>query len=92
MREVLRDENEFEKKQSDFDDEYNKVVAENDALQEELDKYCIEKEQFDRNAQQVKEQGEQDQLDSEKIGWFKANKDRLKEELRVKKLELEQER
>lgn len=44
MREVLRDENEFEKKQSDFDDEYNKVVAENDALQEELDKYCIEKE------------------------------------------------
>lgn len=92
MREVLRDETEFDKKQSDFDDAYSKVVEENDALQEELDKYCIEKEQFDRHAQQVKEQGEQDQLDSEKIGYFKANKDRLREELRQRRQELESER
>ena len=35
----------------------------------------------------VKEQGEQDQLDSEKIGFFKANKDRIREELtQVKKV------
>lgn len=42
--------------------------------------------------QQIKEQGEQDQIESEKIGFFKANKDRLKEELKKLKQELEQEK
>lgn len=55
MKEVIRQEYEFEKKQQEFDDEHNKVVTENDALQEELDRYCIEKEKFDRHAQLVKE-------------------------------------
>jgi hypothetical protein len=41
----------------------------------------IERDAFDRKAMAVKEQGEQDQLDSEKIGFFKANKDRIREEL-----------
>ena len=54
-----------------------------------LDKYCIEKDTFDRQAQQVKAKGEQDQIDSEKIGYFKGNKDRLNEELRVLKIDLD---
>lgn len=29
----------------------------------------------------MKEQGENDQLDSEKIGFFKANKERIKDEM-----------
>jgi len=32
MKEVIRQEYEFEKKQQEFDDEHNKVVTENDAL------------------------------------------------------------
>jgi hypothetical protein len=61
-------------------------------LQEELDKYCIEKDTFDREAQKVKEKGEQDQIESEKIGYFKANKDRLKDELRKLKQDIESEK
>jgi hypothetical protein len=37
----------------------------------------------------VKEQGELDQLDSEKIGFFKANKERIRDELRKLKASLE---
>ncbi len=40
----------------------------------------------------IKEQGERDQSDSEKIGYFKANKDRLKDELKQLRSELEAER
>ena len=82
MKDVIRQEYEFDKKRQEFDDEHNKIVSENDTLQEQLDKYCMEKEKFDRHAQQVKEKGEQDQIDSEKVGFFKANKDSLNEELR----------
>ena len=42
----------------------------------------MQKEAFDRRAQEVKEQGENDQLDSEKIGFFKANKERIKDEMK----------
>lgn len=37
----------------------------------------VEKEKFNREAQKIKELAERDALDSEKIGFFKANKDKL---------------
>ncbi len=40
----------------------------------------------------IKQQGELDQLDSEKIGFFKANKDRIGEELLKLKEGLEEEK
>ena len=40
----------------------------------------------------MKEQGEIDQADSEKIGFFKANKERIREELKNMKVQLEEER
>ena len=51
MKDVIRQEYEFDKKRQEFDDEHNKIVSENDTLQEQLDKYCMEKEKFDRHAQ-----------------------------------------
>ena len=57
-------------------------MRESDTLQEELERYCTEKNQFDGHAQQVKEQGELDQIESEKIGFFKANRQRLLDELK----------
>ena len=63
-----------------------------DALQEQTDRFNLEKENFDRRAQAVKEQGEHDQLDSEKIGFFKANKERIREEMKRLKVGLEEER
>jgi len=51
MKEVIKQGVEIDRKQSGFDDEHNRIIGDNDALQEELDKYCIEKELFDRNAQ-----------------------------------------
>ena len=52
----------------------------------------MQKDAFDRDVQQIKEQGEADQIESEKIGYFKANKERLKEELRKLKNDLESEK
>lgn len=40
----------------------------------------------------VKEQGELDQLDSEKIGFFKVNKERIREELRKLKISLDEDK
>ena len=40
----------------------------------------------------MKEQGEFDQLDSEKIGFFKANKERIRDELRKLKASLEEDK
>lgn len=57
-----------------------------------MDKYCIEKEQFDEKASKIKYQGEKDQIDSEKIGYFKANKERLREELQELRSDLEAEK
>jgi len=50
------------------------------------------KEQFDREALAVKEKGEQDQIESEKIGFFKANKDRLRDELKRLRGEIDSQR
>ena len=53
----------------------------NDNLQEQLDRFNIERENFDRRARRIKEQAELDQIDSEKIGFFKANKEKLHDEM-----------
>ena len=52
----------------------------------------MQREAFDRRAQAVKEQGENDCLDSEKIGFFKANKDRIKDEIRQLRSALDDEK
>ena len=52
----------------------------------------MQKEAFDRRAQAVKDQGENDQLDSEKIGFFKANKERIKDEMRKLRVGLDDEK
>jgi hypothetical protein len=52
----------------------------------------IERDAFDRKALAVKEQGEMDQMDSEKIGFFKANKERIRDELTKLKEGLEEEK
>ena len=52
----------------------------------------MQREAFDRRAQAVKEQGENDQLDSEKIGFFKANKERIRDEMKKLKGGLDDER
>ena len=52
----------------------------------------MQKEAFDRRANTVKEQGENDQLDSEKIGFFKANKERIKDEMRKLRGALDEEK
>jgi len=44
---------------------------------------ALRRSRFDREAMKVKELSERDQADSEKIGFFKANKDRLRDELRI---------
>lgn len=82
-KEVLKEQDEFWRKRTEFEDKHNKVIIQNEALQEELDKYCIEKEKFEVDAQSIKDKGEADQLESEQIGYFKANKERLKEELKA---------
>ena len=41
----------------------------------------MEKESFEKKAFAVKQQGEMDQMDSEKIGFFKTNKERIQEEM-----------
>jgi chromosome segregation ATPase len=91
-REVVKEEHAFSKKKQAFEEEYNKVTIKNDQLQEELDRYCLEKEQFDREAQAVKEKGEQDQIESEKVGYFKANKERLRDELKKLRADLDSQR
>jgi hypothetical protein len=40
----------------------------------------------------VKEKGEQDQIESEKVGFFKANKERLRDELKKLRSDLDTER
>jgi len=47
---------------------------------------------FEREASKLKAEAERDQADSEKIGFFKANKERLRDDLRLLREELEMER
>ena len=52
----------------------------------------MRREAFDRRAQEVKDLGEADQLDSEKIGFFKANKERIKDEMKKLRTALDEEK
>lgn len=47
---------------------------------------------FEREASKLKGEAERDQADSEKIGFFKANKERLRDDLRILRDDLERER
>ena len=79
-------------KLAEYEEENKKIAQMHDVLQEQTDRFNLEKENFDRRAMAVKEQGEHDQLDSEKIGFFKANKERIREEMKRLKVGLEEER
>ena len=57
-----------------------------------MDKIAIERDMFEREATKLKIEAERDQADSEKIGFFKANKERLRDDLRILREELEMER
>ena len=81
-RESIDEERAFYAKEQEFEQENKLLSIENEKLHEQLDKYCIEKDLFDREAYKIKDQAERDQADSEQIGFFKANKDRLRDELR----------
>ena len=64
----------------------------NERLHEQLEMHGIQREMFEREGMKLKAEAERDQADSEKIGYFKANKERLKDELRQVREELEGER
>lgn len=68
------------------------MAAENERLHGEMDRVAIEREMFEREAAKLKGEAQRDQADSEKIGFFKANKERLRDDLRVLREELEMER
>ena len=70
-------EREFQQRRTEFDENYKIVMMQNDQLQESVDRFNMEKESFERKAHAVKLQGEHDQQDSEKIGFFKTNKERI---------------
>lgn len=89
---ITEEEREMTVKEMHFDQENKSVMLDNERLQEQLDKYCIEKDKFEREAMKVKDQAERDQIDSEKIGYFKANKERLLDDLRQLRSDLEAER
>lgn len=61
-------------------------------MNEQIERLNIERDAFDRKALAVKEQGELDQMDSEKIGFFKANKERIRDELNKLKEGLDEEK
>lgn len=61
-------------------------------MNEQIERLNIERDAFERKAMAVKEQGEMDQMDSEKIGFFKANKERIRDELTKLKEGLEEEK
>lgn len=61
-------------------------------MNEQIERLNIERDAFDRKAMAVKEQGELDQMDSEKIGFFKANKERIRDELTKLKEGLDEEK
>lgn len=52
-------------------------MDQNTLLQERQDKYEIEKQDFDNKAAAIHAQGENDNRESEDIGYFKANKEKM---------------
>lgn len=73
----MAEENKFEAKLAQFEDEDRAVANEREELKRVRDKYCTEKVQFDRQAEEVKEQAEQDAQESRKIGYFMTHKENL---------------
>lgn len=92
MKKVLKEEQAFDKKLNQFEQENNKVAIENDHLQEELDKYCIEKENFEREAEAIKDKGLRDKSESEEIGHFKTHKEALYEKLKKRREDIEKQK
>ena len=72
-RELGLQERDYLQRLAEQQEESKKLGVVYDALQEETDRFNLEKENFDRRAQAVKEQGEHDQHDSEKIGFCKGH-------------------
>ena len=58
--EMAEEEREFMQKEYDYEAENKQVTLDNERLQEHLDKFCIERGNFDREALRVKEQAERD--------------------------------
>ena len=90
-RELGLQERDYLQRLAEYEEENKKILMMYELLQEQTDRFNLEKENFDRRAMAVKEQGEHDQLDSEKIGFFKANKERIREEMKRLKVGLEEE-
>lgn len=59
-REAVEDERVFFQKEQEFEQENKLLTLENEKLHEQLDKYCIEKDLFDREAYKIKDQAERD--------------------------------
>ena len=74
-------EKEFQQRRTEFEEQNKIVMMHNDQLQESMDRFNMEKESFEKKAFAVKQQGEMDQMDSEKIGFFKTNKELIQEEM-----------
>ena len=91
-RELVRQESFFNQRQTEFEAEEKTILSMNEALQEAFERFNIDKDNFEKKAQLVKEQGELDQADSEKIAFFKANKDRIKIEMKRLRAGLEEEK
>lgn len=91
-KDLVVKERQFKQRQTEFEEEQSQVMHLSNQLQEQIERFSMQKEAFDRRAQEVKEQGENDQLDSEKIGFFKANKERIKDELKKVRNALDEEK
>lgn len=68
------------------------MALENERIHEQAERLAIDREMFEREALKLKAEAERDQADSEKIGFFKANKERLRDDLRILREDLETER
>jgi hypothetical protein len=92
VQEVSQEEQELAIRETEYDRQNAMVAADNDRMHAEMDKVAIERDLFEREAAKLKAEAERDQADSEKVGFFKANKDRLRDDLRILREELENER
>ena len=59
-RKLAATEREFNQRRVEFEESQKKVLHENETLQWSIEQYNMDREQFERRAHQVKEQGEQD--------------------------------
>ena len=59
-RDLVVKERQFKQRQTEFDEEQTQVMHLNNQLQEQIERFNMSKEAFDRRANTVKEQGEND--------------------------------